>query len=49
MKLKYQNKTETLIIEINLKYKNNNLTQPVFTVSGDYYSSHYKSYGKSGI
>lgn len=41
MKLKYQNKTETLIIEISLKYKNNNLNQPVFSASGRYYSGHY--------
>lgn len=41
MKLKYQNKTETLIIEISLKYKNNNLNQPVFSASARYYSGHY--------
>lgn len=35
-KLKYQNKTETLIIEISLKYNNNN--QLVFSATGCHYS-----------
>ena len=49
MKLKYQNKTETLIIEINLKYKNNNLNQPVFSVSGSHYLGHYRLTDRSLI
>lgn len=38
-KLKYKNKTETLVIEISLKPKDNKLDQLVFTVSGRHYKS----------
>lgn len=39
MKLKYKNASKTLIINLELNFKNKNINQPVFTASGSYYNN----------